>query len=54
MDAELLVDHLQAVGIFALIKKDDPAAMGLIRGASVIIRKEDEEKALDLLRDLGF
>ena len=52
LDAELLVDHLQARGIFAFIKKDDPAAMGLFRGAVVIVRKCDKEKAQEILSDL--
>ena len=53
IEAEMLVEHLQLSGIFAFIKKDDPAAMGLIRSASVMIRKEDEKKAFELLRDLN-
>lgn len=53
IDAEMLVKHLQLQRIFAFIKKDDPAAMGLIRGASVMVRKEDRQKALDLLKDLN-
>ena len=54
LQAELLVERLQSQGIFAFIKKDDPAAMGLIRGASVIVHKSDKEKALEILRDLDY
>jgi hypothetical protein len=54
LEAELLVKRLQSQGIFAFIKKDDPAAMGLIRGASVIVHKSDKEKALEILRDLDY
>jgi cell division septation protein DedD len=54
LQAELLVERLQSQGIFAFIKKDDPAAMGLIRGASVIVQKSDKEKALEILRDLDY
>ena len=54
LDAEILVERLQAQDIFAFIKKDDPAAMGLFRGASVIVRENDKERALQVLRDLKF
>jgi len=54
LQAELLAERLQSQGIFAFIKKDDPAAMGLIRGASVIVQKSDKEKALEILRDLDY
>jgi len=52
IDAEMLVEHLQLRGIFAFIRKDDPAAMGLIRSARVIVHKSDREKAQEILRDL--
>ncbi len=54
LDAESLVKHLISQGIFAFIKKDDPAAMGLFRGANVIVRKSDKNKALEILKDLKF
>ena len=54
LDAELLVKNLLSQGIFAFIKKEDPAAMGLFRGASVIVRKSDKNKALEILKDLKF
>ena len=54
IEAELLVDRLLNQGISSFIKKDDPAAMGLIRGASVMIWKADKEKAFELLRDLNY
>ena len=51
-EAELLVDNLKSQGIFAFMIKDDPAAMGIIRGAKVFVRKSDIEDALKLLNAL--
>lgn len=54
LDAELLVKNLISQGIFVFIKKEDPATISLFRGASVIVRKSDKNKALEILKDLKF
>lgn len=53
-EADLLADQLVAQGIYAFVRKDDPAAMGIQRGASVIVSKRDQNKALEILKDLNF
>jgi hypothetical protein len=52
LEAELLVNNLRAHGIFAFITRDDPATMGLSRGAKVFVRYSDKEKALELTKAL--
>ncbi len=53
-EAVLLAEHLKAQNIYAFVRKDDPAAMGIQRGASVIISSSDKDKALEILNDLNF
>lgn len=52
-EAELLVDNLIFHGVFAFIQKDDPASMGIVRGAKVFVRKSDLKKAMEVLKALG-
>ena len=53
IEAELLVTTLKSNGIFAFIQREDPAGMGIKRGATVLVRKIHEEDAVKFLRMLN-
>jgi hypothetical protein len=52
LEAELLADNLKAHGIFAFIKRGDPATMGLFREAKVFVSIWDKKKSLELIKAL--
>jgi hypothetical protein len=49
LEAEMAFEFLKSHGIFSFIKKDDPTTMGLNRGATIYVRKEDKKEALKTL-----
>ena len=53
IDAELAVQHLQAHGIRASLVLADPATVGVIRGARVLVRKDEVEEAAEVLRAMN-
>ncbi len=57
IDAEIVSTFLESNGIKTFIKSDDFGGMGpnlaFVRGVKLLVRKEDEENARQLISDGG-
>jgi predicted ATP-dependent serine protease len=54
LDAELAMEQLNEQNIYSFISKDDIAVLGILRSAHLMVRRADEEKALEILNAMGW